>query len=380
MSVGGRSSEGIAHYDVKKRKAAIAAALIMVQATTTVIGMASVLRDLTALEASAISRRMRKFVHKRHLDRVTKPSEPVERRAHYGTGRDSFNNHLRADGSNWSSDLGVELDEFRWICSVVSLENRKEEESLKDGNRTPRFLSLPASVAVCLYFLRRGPTIAELSKHFGIAPACAQRTLNWMIPLMRVGMGNIDSNGAQKSGEFQSYGAIDCSDHPRKRVHPGQSMWYRGDKRQHMLTSQVACDHLGHIMRVTVAKGHNNDQAVFYASRMKDWIEEENVGPLLADKGYGASPALLVPFKSTSKVYRQDPKHAVEYNRRLGRERVLIEHVNAWLKNWRFTDKKCAYAPEFQAACIVVCAQLTNLTSHRERNLNTRVMARTNDA
>ena len=85
MSVGGRSSEGIAHYDVKKRKAAIAAALIMVQATTTVIGMASVLRDLTALEASAISRRMRKFVHKRHLDRVTKPSEPVERRAHYGT-------------------------------------------------------------------------------------------------------------------------------------------------------------------------------------------------------------------------------------------------------------------------------------------------------
>lgn len=35
------------------------------------------------------------------------------------------------------------------------------------------------------------------------------------------------------------HGAIDCTSHYRQRVHPGQSFFYRGDKRAHFITAQV---------------------------------------------------------------------------------------------------------------------------------------------
>lgn len=57
---------------------------------------------------------------------------------------------------------------------------------------------------------------------------------------------------------------IDCTPHYRDRVHPGQHLFYRGDKHAHFLTSQVVCSLKGLVYNVVLAKGHNNDQGTSF--------------------------------------------------------------------------------------------------------------------
>lgn len=73
---------------------------------------------------------------------------------------------------------------------------------------------------------------------------------------------------------------IDCSSHFRKRVHPGQQLYYRGDVGCHQLTAQVVTDIRGIPIDVSIALGHNNDKGVFNLSGFRDQIEEENVSGL----------------------------------------------------------------------------------------------------
>jgi hypothetical protein len=48
----------------------------------------------------------------------------------------------------------------------------------------------------------------------------------------------------------------------------------------------VVVDHLGTIIRLTIGKGHNNDQGMFLLNKMTDWIKRLDLSPLAADLGY----------------------------------------------------------------------------------------------
>jgi len=69
-------------------------------------------------------------------------------------------------------------------------------------------------------------------------------------------------------------------------VHPGEDTFYRPDKAFHFLSSQIVVDHFGFILRISVAKGRNNDSATFKLKKMeKGW-------QLLGDLGYGSVQVL----------------------------------------------------------------------------------------
>lgn len=59
---------------------------------------------------------------------------------------------------------------------------------------------------------------------------------------------------------------VDCSSHFRKRVHPGQHLFYRGDVGRHQLSAQVITDITGCPIRIDIALGHNNDKGILYYS------------------------------------------------------------------------------------------------------------------
>lgn len=45
---------------------------------------------------------------------------------------------------------------------------------------------------------------------------------------------------------------VDCTSHRRRRVHPGQQLYYRGDKHYHFLTAQVMVDMEGMVVGTAV--------------------------------------------------------------------------------------------------------------------------------
>jgi len=190
-----------------------------------------------------------------------------------------------------------------------------------------------------------------------------------MVTHIRVSLATISPPKADEAvihGVFGHGGSIDCSSHPRARVHPGEDSFYRTDKRMHFLSSQVVCNPTGQIMRLTIARGHNNDQGLFNMSEMAAWIEQKNVGPLLADLGYTSSDQVITPFGNEERWRNEgDARSMASLNLTQTRARVIVENVNSWFKSWKFAENKCHFDPEFQAMALIVCGMLTNIACRK---------------
>jgi transposase len=140
----------------------------------------------------------------------------------------------------------------------------------------------------------------------------------------------------------------------------------------HFLTSQVVVDHLGYICRMTIAPGHNNDQGMFNLTRMAEWLEQRQLGPLLADLGYRGDHVVR-PVAAEEIVLGEHHPLIHRSNHQQAAERSLVENVNSWFKNWKFAKTRCKMSPELQAMALVVCGMLNNLTidpdAYRRANL-----------
>jgi hypothetical protein len=96
-------------------------------------------------------------------------------------------------------------------------------------------------------------------------------------------------------------GAIDCSAHPRRRVHPNQADWYRRDKGFNC-GAQVVCGLDGLVYSVDLFKGayysssenfvrlfayegRNHDSRIFTLTGMKFFLQRNDL-KVLGDGGY----------------------------------------------------------------------------------------------
>jgi len=215
-----------------------------------------------------------------------------------------------------------------------------------------RILSPRVSLLLTLVFLRHKPRYKVLSSLFGVHPSTVSRVIYHTIPILasslrtiswpsdwNVNLYPVGFNGAQF--------AIDGTVHYRNRIHPGQRMWYRGDKRAHFMGAQVVVAMNGQILNVQFAKGHNNDQGVFNMT-LKDIIETDNVLGL-ADRGY-THFLLITPDDVDQKL------RVLQSG-----QRTLVEIVIGMVKVWQFAAGHVTHPPEFQALGLLVCYELTNM-------------------
>ena len=124
---------------------------------------------------------------------------------------------------------------------------------------------------------------------------------------------------------------IDCTSHVRDRVHPGQELYYRGDKHCHFLTAQVLTNVVGIILCVVIALGHNNDQGVWNKT-VKQNIEDANIVGL-GDRGYTHSH-ILSPSKipEGSILFNKDVDE-ITYSKVHSMHRSPVEIINSFTKN-----------------------------------------------
>lgn len=371
MSFGGRKQANSAVKIDERRLEKLRSVLIISGVMLQQVASISAALDIISAHGQNLAVRdspeVRKLLNKRRPHRPNSQGRkrPIEPRPHF---KSSGNNNLHADGTNYTDqdDCGVTEDEFNLICASVRV-SAWEEENKKGHKARRRYLSVGGCVAVTLHFLRHATRRGELARQYGISKSCVDRTLEWTISHMRVSLVDLqDQNSSENTpalGSFLSCGCVDCCTHPRARVHPGEDMYYRGDKKIHFLTSQVVTDHTGKIMRLTIARGHNNDQGLFNISKMAEWLEERQMKPLLADLGY-AGRGVIVPTGAEDILASENPTASALTNKLHASQRVLVENVNSWFKNWKFASVKCHLTPEFQAMALIVCGMLTNITSN----------------
>jgi len=120
-------------------------------------------------------------------------------------------------------------------------------------------------LTLVLYFLRY-VSFRHLALLFKISVGHAHTEIKHVLPFLVEAVQDeirLPDWEEEEIGFGGSQFLIDCSPHVRDRVHPGQALYYRGDKKCHFLTAQVVCSIRGKIQSVVIALGHNNDQGLF---------------------------------------------------------------------------------------------------------------------
>ena len=222
---------------------------------------------------------------------------------------------------------------------------------------TTHILSSESRHLVFLYWLRHYPSWYELSQLFHISQPTLRCEIKTLLPYYAYVLQNeifLPKQDDLDVGFAGSQFLIDCSSHFRDRVHPGQELYYRGDKHAHFLTAQVTTTVTGFLIHLCVALGHNNDQGVFN-NTMRKLVETLNlVG--LADRGY--THQNLVTPNTQPKLSAVDPE---EWSKRHAAHRSKVENLNSLIKNWGFAAYRVCQEPEVQALALLCVYGLTNM-------------------
>jgi len=349
---------------------------IVALTTTGVLGMIGMFAPLLVPCDSSIlsTKATRKMIHKRRMARPREQSEAKVGKPHHHPGGENF---LLAQEQNWNqSNTGIEREHFNYIQNCVRLSAQEEENNI-GGKCRRRFLNVGGCVALTLQFLRHAPRPSELARIHGLSKTVVHRTIEWTLLHMRTSLDTIKTPQPKEVppplGRFNSNGSIDCCTHPRDRVHPGQDEYYRGDKMCHFLTSQVVVDHLGYIIRLSIGKGHNNDQGMFQLTNMLEWLQKSGLGHLLADGGYSGDGTVR-PMGAQDLMLNGNNSALLASNAQHSGERVLVENINSFFKGWHFASAKCKLSVELQAVALMVCGQLACLTHKPNPTARSRIL------
>lgn len=282
---------------------------------------------------------------------------------HFG----KFDNHLRPDGS-YSAECGISNGLFLELVGVIA-ENLAVQDKRK--RKRPRFLCLEASVALTLVFMKSTPHTRKLAKAHGLAPTVVNNTVRWMIIHIRVAAQKMSPwlnkyDQMVPAGIYATIGAVDACAHQRERPLIDQAALYRGDKGYHFLSALVVVDHLGFIVHLAIARGHNNDQGLYKLFLAHQYLRER-AAKLLADGGFHdpdnlVRPTKLKHLKGRTKIAR----HMREFHQRQTSERVPIEHLFGRNKmKWELAKDKNVLMDQYLHAFALTSTYLLTQLEHR---------------
>jgi hypothetical protein len=128
---------------------------------------------------------------------------------------------------------------------------------------------------------------------------------------------------------------VDVTESPVERPKYKQKKWYSGKKKQHTIKTQIViCAKTKKVIAVFTDCGSKHDFEIWKKSIGVRVIKHIKIQ---ADKGYIG----IVNLHKNSETPKRKPKNCCltkeekANNRRIGSERIFIEHVNCRLKRFR---------------------------------------------
>ena len=193
-------------------------------------------------------------------------------------------------------------------------------------------LSLEDQILVVLQYWREYRTYFHIANDWEVSESTVCRIV------IKVENVLIKSNKFRLAGKKSLWGetaptviAIDVTESEVERPKRCQTHFYSGKKKHHTLKAQLVVDLTNFkIVCTAYGKGKQHDFSLFKSSRVHFHKRIEG----LADKGYQG----LQKLHSNSQIPIKKPKGGSlskqdkQFNRRLARQRIAIEHVNRRLK------------------------------------------------
>ena len=202
-------------------------------------------------------------------------------------------------------------------------------------------LGLEDRILIALEYWREYRTYFHIGTSWGVSESTVCRIVHWAEnQLMQSGVFRLPGKKhLLKNAEQLEVVVIDVTEIPIERPKRGQRRFYSGKRRQHTLKCQLVADQATkQIICTFFGKGRRHDFKIFQASGVHFHPQTQS----LADKGYQG----IQHFHANSGVPYKKPKdkelspEAKAHNRALGRERIVIEHVNRRLKIFRILAGK----------------------------------------
>ena len=127
---------------------------------------------------------------------------------------------------------------------------------------------------------------------------------------------------------------------PVERPKYGQKRWYSGKKKRHTIKTQIViCAKSLLVIAIFVDCGKTHDFEIWKKSIGMKVVKHIKIQ---GDSGYQGIAKLHQNSETPKKKSKKQPltKEDKANNRRIGSERVVIEHVNRWLKRLRIIAER----------------------------------------
>lgn len=215
---------------------------------------------------------------------------------------------------------------------LIVAENQYKIDHLKGGRKKG---STPLKrLEITLKYCRQYVSQRYLASEYGIGKSRIGPIIKWTIKTLVQNNNFSLPNRVQNIYDNSENRAIDVTETKIDRPSKNQKAYYSGKKKVHSIKTQVE---IGlstlFIYSITFAKGHMHDFALFKSSKHdynKDTVEFVDKGYIGIEKIHKNS---IIPIKaSKNHPLTKDEKW---YNNEVSKNRIAIEHVNAFIKKFK---------------------------------------------
>jgi len=270
---------------------------------------------------------------------IQKPQKPRRRQA------------IAAYFSQIYNRTGVYPDDFESLFKRI--ENRISMARMTTKKGISTSLDGRSRLLLVLQWLHEYLFYRVLADQYGISKTQVFREIRHIVPILYQEIREIELPLVWPSWDFSHIGAIhgviDSTPCFRERVHPGQALYYRGDKHAHFLNVQLIVAPDGRIYNVAITLGHNNDQGSFKLTGVDQLVEASELY-FAADRGYHHY-RLIIPTPSCSDRWNNQQKSV----------RSIVEVVIGLGKTWEALNQKFREPPEIQVMVILTVFHLLQL-------------------
>ncbi|MFX1825102.1 IS5 family transposase [Acinetobacter sp. AS5] len=241
----------------------------------------------------------------------------------------------RFSDSEFQRLVGVPRAVFSEIVEVL-----KEAESLKKKLGRPHTLAIEDQLLLTLNYLRSYNTQLELAANYHIAESNVNRTIKKVEDaLMKSRRFTLPKRSITTADEQFNWVIIDATECLIERPKKNQSKFYSGKKKKHTLKAQVIYHPKSkQIIGVDISSGSQHDIKL----ARKTVKKFKHCDYVMTDLGYYGLEQdgfkLLMPIKKKKNLPLFDAEK--NYNKMIGKIRVVIEHINSQLKRFRILSER----------------------------------------
>ena len=241
----------------------------------------------------------------------------------------------RFSDSEFKRLVGVPRQVFTEMVEVL-----EKAESLKKKSGRPHTLDIEDQLLLTLNYLRNYSTQLELAANYHIAESNVNRTIKKVEDaLMKSRRFTLPKRSITTADEHFNWVIIDATECSIERPKKNQSKFYSGKKKKHTLKAQVIYHPKSkQIIGVDISSGSQHDIKL----ARKTVKKFKHCDYVMTDLGYYGLEQdgfkLLMPIKKKKNFPLFDAEK--NYNKMIGKIRVVIEHINSQLKTFRILSER----------------------------------------